>query len=371
MRMRTLGVPVLAATLTIVLTPVGATAATASFGPRLDVPAGEFAHYVAAGDLDGDGRPDMAVASGTSGTVSVRLSRDGGFRAMPDVPTPSRPMTVDIADVTGDGRPDLVTADLGGTVSVHPGRGDGRFRAARSIDLGGSSNPWGVDAADLDGDRDLDLVVGLTGLPEIHVFRNDGRGRFTAGQIVEFGYGDFNAVRVADLNSDGRADLVATETLASRLAVLLGTGPATFGEPQRINLINDTSPAVLGDYDSDGVLDIVASRRESFADSGWLLHGNGDGTFAEPVTIPVRWSETATGGDFDGDGRADVAFATASVVFVLLGNGDGTFQEALELPVDGQVGVPAAADFNGDGKDDLAVPNGYGLPSTVWVFPTT
>ncbi|WP_328853211.1 VCBS repeat-containing protein [Micromonospora globbae] len=371
MRIRTILVPSLAAILLAAATPTAAAAATASFGPRVDLPAGYGPIFVTHGDLDRDGRPDMAVANELGGTVSVLLNRGAdGFRTMAEVGTGSRPMSVAIADVNGDGRADLVTANLGGTVATALGRGDGRFRAPQHIDLGGSSNPWAVVAEDLDGDHDVDVAVSLTGRSQVQVLLNDGRGRLTLGQTVSLEYSDFEGLRAADLNGDGLVDLVGSENFAGRVGILLGTGGGAFGPLQRIELINDTSRVVVDDYNSDGRPDIVAARGSSYADSGWLLLGNGDGTFAEPRTIPVRWAETVAGGDFDGDGRADLAFATSSVVFVLLGNGDGTFGESLELPVLGRPGVPTAADFTGDGRDDLAVPNGDGYPGTVWFFPT-
>jgi hypothetical protein len=127
---------------------------------------------------------------------------------------------------------------------------------------------------------------------------------------------------------------------------------------------------VVDDFTSDGVPDLVVPRPGSLSDSGGLFVGNGDGTFQEMRPIPVRWSDTVASGDFDADGQPDLAFVTSSVMFVMLGRGNGTFYTPSELPFIGQPAVPATADITGDGEDDIAVPNGSGFPSTVWVYGT-
>jgi hypothetical protein len=213
--------------------------------------------------------------------------------------------------------------------------------------------------------------VTLSERSQIQVLSGNGGGDFAPGQILDASYGYVADLRAADLNLDGVADLVASVPFSSDVLISLGRAGGAFDPLQRIDVINSTSNVVVDDFTSDGIPDIVVARTSSFSDSAWLMVGNGDGTFGDLRTVPVRWAETSTSGDFDGDGRQDLAFAVSSMVFVLLGNGDGTFQEPLELAVDGEPGIPNSADFNGDGKDDLAVPNGAGSVGTVWLYLTS
>jgi hypothetical protein len=129
MRVRTIAVPLL---VTALVTAMTATSVSA-FGALTTHSAGEMPVFVTTGDINQDGRPDMAVANQNSGTVSILLHDGaGGFRKMPDVVSGAR--SVAIADLDGDRRPDLAVAGGGSTISIALGRGDGRFRPpGRSI----------------------------------------------------------------------------------------------------------------------------------------------------------------------------------------------------------------------------------------------
>ena len=362
MRFRIAAVPLLVTALVVATTATSASA----FGALTTHPAGELPVSVTTGDINRDGRQDMAVANQNSGTFSVLLHDGaGGFRKMPDVGTPAQ--SVALADLDGDGRPDLATAGGQSTVSIVLGRGDGRFRTPRQIEVVSFATN-AIVAADFDGDKDVDLAVGFTNGGEVQVLANDGRGNFTRRTVAEPTYGSALDLRAADLNRDGAPDLVAA--VQSDLIVLLGNGDGTFGPPNRFDTVWWAMNVVVGDFTSDGVPDLVVPRPGSLSDSGGLFVGTGDGTFQDLRSIPVRWSETVAGGDFDDDGRLDLAFVTSSVMFVLLGRGDGTFWPPSELPFVGQPGTPASTDFTGDGEDDIAVPNGSGYPGTVWVYCT-
>ena len=118
---------------------------------------------VAIADLNGDGRPDMAVANSGSNTVSVLLgNRDGTFGTRTDFTAGVGPSSVAIADLNGDGRSDLAVANYSGTVSVLLGNGDGTFRAEAAFDAG--SGPSGLASADLNGDGEKDIVDSIGGI---------------------------------------------------------------------------------------------------------------------------------------------------------------------------------------------------------------
>jgi hypothetical protein len=178
---------------------------------------------------------------------------------------------------------------------------------------------------------------------------------------------------VGDFNGDGKADIALTPTVGSGVWVLLGNGDLTFQDPAWYPTAGQaTSSVAIGDFNSDGVTDLVVANA-SGSPSVSILLGKGDGTFQAAVSYPAGNAPYAVAvGDFNGDGIADLAvtnynFSNTGVSLnILLGNGDGTFRSAVSYPVsDSQVSL-ALGDFNGDGRVDIAAPN-YGS-KTVSIF---
>jgi hypothetical protein len=163
----------------------------------------------------------------------------------------------------------------------------------------------------------------------------------------------------ADFNGDGKLDLAAAgfdSQSNPTLYILLGNGDGTFQSPVAypISIIPDTTnpPIIIGDFKGDGKLDVIAGLT--------VLLGNGDGTFQTGITLPASVGEALVAGDFNGDGRLDFVGLNnfPSQLLVMLGNGDGTFQAQtpIQIPFAGVYlfGALLAADFNGDGVLDLA-----------------
>jgi hypothetical protein len=188
-------------------------------------------------------------------------------------------------------------------------------------------------------------------------------------------------VVAGDLNGDGNPDLIAvggsdTGALASAITVLLGNADGTFTVGQTYALgANATDSAVIGDFNGDGKLDVVAAVGGANVTPGagslTFLPGNGDGTFGTPVSLPLTTAvENLVAGDFNGDGKLDVASGSGSI---FLGNGNGSFQQtSTPFFSDAQIGLVggsrlelAAGDFNKDGKLDLAGSNG----NQISIFP--
>ena len=135
---------------------------------------------IAVPDLNGDSKPDLAIASANDDSVSVLLAQENGTFAAGKFAVGTRPVSVAAADMNGDGKPDLVVANqLGGSVSLLLNEGDGTFAAAVSIAK--TANPSVVVASDFDGDGKPDLAVAGT---DLRVLRNLGNGTFASAGVV-------------------------------------------------------------------------------------------------------------------------------------------------------------------------------------------
>jgi hypothetical protein len=168
----------------------------------------------------------------------------------------------------------------------------------------------------------------------------------------------------ADFNGDGKMDLavVGDYVDSGGVTIVLGKGDGTF-QPVTPNFaINQGFNVVAtGDFNGDGVPDVVGANYFSPGGATVLL-GNGDGTLtAMAATLPTNtFAQSIVVGDFNGDGKLDLAFGYSSAVAVFLGNGDGTFNQAPGSPVTGAGASLVAGDFNHDGKLDLAGLDTYG-----------
>jgi hypothetical protein len=274
--------------------------------------------------------------------------------------------------LNGDGKPDLVVAMYWGGVGVLLGNGDGTFQPAVTYGSGGIggwiSGP--VTVADVNRDGRPDLIVANGESGTVGVLLGNGDGTFQPAATFVAGSGPWSAA-VADVNGDGKPDLLVANYPDSTVGVLLANGDGTFqavvtygsGEYQAASI-------AVADVNGDGKPDMVVANDcpGTCEGSVSVLLGNGDGTFQAPVLYDsggwVTWEVVIA--DVNGDGKPDVVVINAYAgytynISVLLGNGDGTFQSALTYGsgVDFDFSI-AVADVNGDGKLDLVVENGYG-----------
>jgi len=224
---------------------------------------------------------------------------------------------------------------------------------------GGSPFFLDLTEADLnvDGKADLIVVQNILENYSVSVFLGKGDGTFQTRLDNAVG-ARADGVTAADFNGDGLLDLAVTRYYQNTVAVLLGNGDGTFQPLVEFATAPNPWGITTGDVNADGRLDLAVRSPSSVS----VLLGNGDGTFQNHLDLATGSSseplEVVTG-DFNLDGKLDLATANnfGSTVSVLLGNGDGTFQAHIDLPTGADPRSVTTADFNGDGKLDLATAN--------------
>jgi uncharacterized protein (TIGR03437 family) len=302
-------------------------------------------------------------------------------------PTGVDPSGVIAADLNGDGKPDLVVANTGSnSLSLFLNNGTGGFTPLPPLVFSqafATLAPRAILAAGLNGDHKTDLIVSsATGVSlqngpatGLAVLLGNGDGTFQSPLLIS-GCLQPTAVQAVDLNGDGIPDLEATcltggflVPTGAYLLVLPGNGDGTFGAGTSYDL-EFTPWAVLatGDFNQDGKLDIAVATEGTV--TVFLNDGKANLTMQSTPGEPWNFAPGIATGDFNGDGVLDLsvsgqsgAFAANGLVAVLLGNGDGTFKtgSTLQTTAPGQL---VAMDLNGGGHLDLA----EGLSSLVF-FP--
>ncbi len=270
-----------------------------------------------------------------------------------------------VADFNGDGKADIAVAPFGNLIAVSLGNGDGTFQTPIST-LGGVEGQFStIVAGDFNGDGKVDVAVGNHALGNLSVFLGNGDGTFGAATTYPVVVGP---MAVADFNLDGIPDLVVADFSNEQMTILIGNGDGTFKNPVSYGAEGTPSAVTVGDVNGDGKPDLVTIVPTADTEGSLIavLIGNGDGTFATARTYtlyPVLGGEEFDSAlllaDFNGDGKLDLAVAAdfADGVWVCLGNGDGTFSGPVQFNAAGPdegfgVGI-AAVDVNGDGKLDL------------------
>ena len=361
---------------------LGAQPSTPLFSPVVHYNSpGRGSASVAVADLNGDGKPDLVVASILGGPLGVLLGNgDGTFQTA--VGTGGPAFSVAVADLNGDGKPDLVVTTLTSTIGVLLGNGDGSFGPEVPYPSGGFVST-AVAISDVNGDGRPDLVVtneeGQVFGGLVDVLLGNGDGTFQPAVTYPSGGGDAWSIVVADVNGDGKADLIVANVCDisscthGAVTVLLGNGNGAFATAATYDSggIQAFSVAVA-DVNGDGKLDIAVVNGQS--DNVGVLVGNGDGTFQPAVTYPAGGSlgegaHSLALADVNGDGEPDLVLAYCNsnqngcvashgLVGIFLGNGDGTFQPVLTYGSGGFDGWGVvASDINGDGKPDVLVAN--------------
>lgn len=319
---------------------------------------------IAVGDVNRDGRVDILGARVDAGSVSVYLGAGRGeftLSAGSPFAAGNRPEDITLADFNEDGLTDLAIANHETTyATILLGDGKGGFAPASPsrITVPSRPHPHGVAAADFDGDRHLDLAIESWQEDAVLVFKGNGRAGFAMEPTrLAVGRMPYWKLRAGDLNGDGRADLVTTNTEGSSVSASCSSQP--------IPTLRAPFAVAIGDLNGDGRHDLAVAHRSGGPDRSLdgvtVLTGRGNCTFDPARSFQAGTSPTAVAvGDIDGNGIGDVAVANmeGNNVTVLLGTQQG-LRTAAASPVAvgrGPSGI-AVVDLNGDGKADIVTGN--------------
>jgi hypothetical protein len=219
----------------------------------------------------------------------------------------------------------------------------------------------GISAADFRNGGTQDLAVALDS-QSIAVLLGNGDGTFQKPAVYQAG-SSVEWLATGALTSSGNADIVVADGGANALSVFLGNGDGTFQSPALIRTPQDPGFVAIGDFNGDHIEDLAVADSSFISPYITIFPGNGDGTFGAPInTKPPYVPGAFAVGDFGHSGKLDLAVNAykdaTNFLEILLGKGDGRFTQGEEFTFDAPVGIPAVADFRGNGDLDIAVPEG-------------
>ncbi len=315
----------------------------------------------AAGDLNGDGIDDCAMVSESSGVLKVfpgtEADKFGDIRDF--APGGTGPRFLITADLDADGRLDVVSADTGSTtLTVYYGREGHRFLESGDSVIGYvSARAFEVGDFDRDGVPDL-FYSGSTGTSANIYLKPGGKSPTAPTYTVDLSY-KYTSLAVADLNNDGVLDLAGSNVNGDTVQVaLLDTAAKAHNELAIFAGIGPTELRV-GQMDAGTSPDlaVVAQRSNQIS----LFLGAGDGKFSDLKAVPtIENPRRLTLGDLDGDQRTDmlVTSASARIIVIHYQSETGDFMAPRELAMDTTkiFGIPLVADLNGDGQQDILIP---------------
>lgn len=212
--------------------------------------------------------------------------------------------------------------------------------------------PWMMAAGEFNGDGKTDLVTANSGANTVSVLLGNGDGSFAVHVDYDVGTKPV-AVAVGDFNSDGKPDLAVANQTSSNVSILFGNGDGTFQTAVNTPVLNGVATLATGDLNNDGKADLLIGNTTNGRVTIFL--GNGDATFRTVISSIYSYDFPVVLADFNGDGKTDVAYVWGDLS-VFLGNGDGTFQSSY-FGGSSAYGL-AITDLNSDGKVDVITVDG-------------
>lgn len=362
---------------------------TNSFAPNVDFITGSSPKRISIGDLDGDGKPELAIANGTSNTVSVFLntSSNGTFFFAPkvDFSTGIFPRFVLTCDLDGDGLLDLITTNTSSnTVSIMKNTSSiGSISFASKIDFTAGPNPHFVSVGDLDNDGKPDLAI-ANSPNTISIIKNiSSNGSILFAPKVDYISGNTyngsypSSISVDDIDGDGKPDLSVSNAASSTLSIFLNTttsGTISFAPKIDFSIGNSGANQIsVGDLDADGKPDIAITGGSNSDNVAIIKNTSTIGNISFSAIL-IYGTGGSPGGisiaDLNGDGKPDLAIAnlwsTISVFKNIGTTGNISFAPKTEYMTGSAANSVSIGDLNEDGKPDFAVT--MGNINTVSVF---
>ena len=344
---------------------------------------------------------DLAVANQTDDTISILQGNgDGTFLPQRVITLPIRfiPTALATANLTNSGHKDLIVAgnvanQSKGEVLVLFGNGDGTFTPSTQGPLTVGVDPVFVVARDFNGDGFEDLAVANQGDDTVAILLNNstpaGSNAKTLGvfapatpAVVPLPAGSApTGLAAADLNGDGKVDLVTGNKGTNNISVFFGNGDGTFQKPTNYPTGNQPVYVALGDFNNDSALDIVVANNgapsaKNSGNSVTIYYNQISSTNIPTGTFVAGAQRDFSAGnaptsiaiaDYNLDGFADLAVTdqTDNAVTLLLNSGDEKFTASPEIPVGTAPVSIAPADFNADGRTDVAIADNGSAQATV------
>jgi FG-GAP-like repeat len=313
-------------------------------------------------DLNRDGRPEIVVTNRRANAVSVLLNNgNASFTVKSRYATGSAPSAVVAFDLNRDGKQDIAVANSGSdSVSVFFGNGDGTFTRAKEYSTG--PVPSALIVSDLNHDRSPDLIVANRYGNSVSVLL--GKANATLSPKTDYSAGFLPySILLNDVNRDGKQDLLVTSTFDHAISILPGNGDGTFGPRKRFAEAKRSCAMLLGGLTGDRPSIIVPSRY-GYLYSVQLFREDGSQEYRSEY-LSGKGPRTVLAADFNQDGKLDLAVVNAGhsageagSVFVFLGNGAGAFESKANYVTGNASHSLAVGDLNRDGKLDIAVLNG-------------
>ena len=338
--------------MTIGLLTATSAEAAVSFGPGTPFGAGGQTNDLVVGDFNGDGRPDVATASESSGTVSVLLGDgQGKLGGAATYSAGGNPTEIATGDFDNDGRPDLaVSNNQQGSLAWLRNLPGGTFGPAQAVTTPGP--PVRVAAGDVNGDGFDDLASSDFGpdFRDLSVELSDGAGGFGA-PIAQTTNGTDFAIVLADVNGNARADAILADGAAQTVSVLPGNPDGSLGPARSFDVGSEAARIAVADFDGDGDPDLAVGHQ---AHEVSVLLGNGAGGFAPQQTFATASEApvTVVAADFDGDGRQDLGAGTGGFE-TMRGTGTGSFEAPQAHQPPSGFFLFTTADLDSDGAPDI------------------
>jgi hypothetical protein len=347
--------------------------AQVTFAPDVTYGVGNNPESFTVADVNGDGKMDLICGNAgaspyNNGTLSILTNNGiGGFVLASTLSIGHGPGSITAADVNGDGKVDLITANWdngnGSTLSVWTNNGNGVFVSNVTLNVG--SGPGSIIAVDANGDGRLDLICANYGTSgngnTLTMLTNNGSGVFGSNATLNVGNAP-SSVIAADVNGDGKLDLICANYGANTLSVLTNNGSGVFGSNATLNVGSGPNSVIAADINGNGKVDLIcANFGNGLGNTLSVLTNNGSGVFGSNATLNVGSGPSSViAADVNGDGKLDLICANGTfpgTLSVLTNNSRGGFVLASTPGVGNLPQSVVAVDVNGDGKLDLTCVN--------------